>query len=110
MAYDEQLAERVRSALRAQPGLTEQKMFGGLGFMLNGNMVAAVKGTDLMLRLSAEQTAAALQHAHARPLDPSGARMKSYVYVEAAGTRTDKALRAWLDMATALVLALPPKK
>lgn len=110
MAYDEALAERVRTILDAErDDVTERKMFGGIAFMVGGHMCVGVIGEDLMARLGEEGADAALDESHTRPMDFTGRPMRNMVYVEPAGTATDDALRAWIRRALAFVETLPPK-
>jgi TfoX/Sxy family transcriptional regulator of competence genes len=108
VAYHEVLAERVRELLQADPGYREQKMFGGLGFMLHGNMCAGVVGDRLMVRLGDEGAAAALSKPHVAAMDFTGRPMRSMVYVEQAGLR-GAALARWVDKAAEYARTLPPK-
>ena len=109
MAFDEELAERVRSALAGRDSITERKMFGGLAFMLHGNMCCGIVKSDLMLRLGPEGGDHALDEPHTRPMDFTGRPMSGMVFVEPAGLATTTALEAWVDRAVAYVSALPPK-
>ena len=109
MAYDEQLADRVRDLLAGTPHVTERKMFGGLAFMVAGNMACGVVGSDLMLRLGEDGADAALDKPHVRPMDFTHRPMKTMVYVDRAGTDPPNALRGWLDDAIAYASSLPPK-
>ena len=108
MAYDENLAERVRDVLVSKPGLTERKMFGGLAFMLGGHMCCGIVGEELMLRLGADGADSALERPHVRPMDFTGRPMTGMVFVAAAGLR-GRALRGWVEQAVAFVGTLPPK-
>jgi TfoX/Sxy family transcriptional regulator of competence genes len=110
MAYDEHLADRVRAALDTSADVSERKMFGGLAFMVAGHMACGVVGDDLMLRLGEDGADAALDEPHTRPMDFTGKRMKSMVYVAPAGTATDAALLAWVKRATSHARTLPPKQ
>ena len=110
MAYDEQLAERVRRALAGRPGLSERKMFGGIAFMLNGNMCAGVVRDQLMLRVGAERFGEALAQPHARPMDFTGRPMKGMVYVGSEGFRSDADLAGWLRRGADFAATLPPKQ
>jgi len=110
MAYNEGLAERIRAAVGGRRGLTEKKMFGGVAFMLNGNMFCGVLKDDLMVRVGPEHHEGALAQPHARPMDFSGRPMKSMVYVGPEGCRTDKSLKRWLNQALKFALSLPAKK
>lgn len=111
MAYDEDLADRVRAALEDEmPGTTEQKMFGGIAFMLDGNMVCGVSGDALMLRLGPELGAAALGEPHTRPMEMTGKRMRSMVLVDPEGHEDDEQLADWIARALEFVTTLPPKR
>jgi TfoX/Sxy family transcriptional regulator of competence genes len=90
MAYDEVLAERVRKLLQADPAYREQKMFGGLCFLLHGNMCAGVVGERLMRRVDDEAAAAALTRQHVAPMDFTGRPMRSMVYVQPEGLRAGR--------------------
>ncbi len=109
MAYDEQLAERIRVALARHPGLTERKMFGGIAFMLNGNMCCGIVKDDLMVRVGPQAHDEALAQPHARPMDFAGRPMKGMVYVGPAGLRSDSALAAWVQRGVDFAATLPPK-
>ncbi len=108
MAYSEELADRVREVLDGRV-VREQKMFGGLCFMVDGNMCAGVTGDDLMLRLGEERADAALDEPHTRPMDFTGRPMKKFVFVEPAGTESDADLERWVGRALEFVASLPPK-
>ncbi len=110
MAYDEDVAYRLREALADQDGVTERKMFGGLAFMVNGHMCCGLTTEDLMVRVGPEQYEACLAQSHARPMDFTGRPMKGMIYVDEAGYETADALQAWVDRGLAFVLGLPPKK
>jgi len=109
VAYDEQLAERVRAVLASSDGLTERKMFGGLAFMINGNMACGIVREELMLRLGAEGADAALDQSHVRQMDFTGRPMTGMVYVESGGLG-DSELRGWVEQAAGFARSLPPKK
>jgi TfoX/Sxy family transcriptional regulator of competence genes len=109
MPYDDKLATRVRALLSRRKGVSERAMFGGLAFMLNGNMCCGVVGDTLMLRLGEAGAARALGEKHARPMDFTGRPLKSMVYVAPAGLRTEAALRGWVDRAVAFARTLPAK-
>jgi hypothetical protein len=85
MAYDEPLADRIRDALRSRPDVREQRMFGGLAFMIGGHMACGVTGERLMLRVGEEGAARALAEPHVRPMDFTGKPMRGMVFVEPAG-------------------------
>jgi TfoX/Sxy family transcriptional regulator of competence genes len=109
MAYDEDLATRIREVLADRPDMTERKMFGGIAFMIGGHMACGVVDDDLMLRLGEEGADAALDRPHTRVMDFTGRPTKGAIYVEPAGTAGDGDLRAWIERALAFVATLPPK-
>lgn len=109
MAFDEALADRIRDALAARAEVTERKMFGGIAFMLAGNMAVGVIGEDLMVRLDPADAEKALGELHARPMDFTGKPARNMVYVDARGTASDEALAAWVDAGADYASSLPPK-
>lgn len=109
MAYDEGLAQRIRESLRIGGDVVEKKMFGGIAFMVDGNMCVGVVGDDLMARVGPKQYPQALARPDAREMDFTGKPLKGFVYVDAAGIESDAALQEWLDLACAFVQDLPPK-
>jgi TfoX/Sxy family transcriptional regulator of competence genes len=108
VAYDEDLAERVRAVLRPAEAVIERHMFGGLAFLLNGHMFCGVVKDTLMIRLGPDGAGRALTQPHVRPMDFTGRPMKGMVFVEPDGLE-DAALRHWVDAAAAFARALPPK-
>jgi TfoX/Sxy family transcriptional regulator of competence genes len=109
MAYDETLADRIRDALADRDDVREQKMFGGLAFMVSGNMCCGVIGSEAMLRLGEDAADAALDEPHTRPMDFTGRPMKNMVYVAPEGLEDDAELRRWVGRAVAFAGSLPPK-
>jgi TfoX/Sxy family transcriptional regulator of competence genes len=109
MAYDEGLATRVRDVLGEQPGLAEKKMFGGLAFLLNGNMTCGVRGDDLIVRVAADTADAVRDEPGIRPFDLTGRPMKGWLLVDADGHAEDDDLRRWVARAVAHATSLPPK-
>ena len=109
MAFDQDLALRVRRLLEKQDGISERKMFGGLAFLLKGKMFCGVLGGDLVTRLGAEQAQSALKRPHIRPMDFTGRPMKGYVYVAPEGLKTDRALETFLRRAKAYTSSLSGK-
>src|SRR5882672_10350478 len=107
MAYDQNLAERVRAILASEPSLSERKMFGGIAFMIEGHMCCGIVGHDLMLRLGPDGSDAALKRPHVRPMDFTGRPATSMVFVEPEGLRGG-ALRRWIEKAVTFARALPP--
>ena len=109
MAFDETLDDRVRAILRERNDVVERKMFGGLAFLIRGNMCCGIVGTDLMVRVGADQHESALAEAHSRPMDFTGRPSKGMVYVGAEGLRTARSLLHWIDRACRLADTLPAK-
>ncbi|HEX9219213.1 MAG TPA: TfoX/Sxy family protein [Gemmatimonadaceae bacterium] len=110
MAFDEKLAVRIRNQLGRKKGVTEKKMFGGIAFLLNGNMSCGVHGEEMIVRLATDETDAALAQKHTRVFDLSGGRpMKGWILVEPDGLRTDKALAKWVETGVSYAASLPPK-
>lgn len=107
MASDEKLAERVRAALADAASVREVKMFGGVGFMLNGNMVAAASHRGLLVRVGEARVAEALARG-ATPMIMNGRKMKDYVYITEA--MDARAVKSWLRLARVFVETLPVKK
>jgi TfoX/Sxy family transcriptional regulator of competence genes len=103
------LTDRVREALGEYP-VTSRRMFGGLTFLLNGNMLCCVSDKGLMARVGAQAEPAALGRPHAAPCLGAGRRMAGFILVEHEGVADQADLTAWLDMALAYVAKLPPKK
>ncbi|MCH5676309.1 TfoX/Sxy family protein [Streptomyces gilvus] len=110
MAYDEALAERVRRHLEADPDVTEKRMFGGLAFLLRGNMaVSASGGGGLMVRVGPDATDAALARPGARLVDMTGRPMRGWIVVDPSALADDSVLGAWIDEGYAFAAGLPPK-
>ncbi len=109
MAFDDELAERIRKRLGQRAGITEKKMFGGLAFLLRGNMCCGVSGQDLIVRLEPAQTERALAEPHVRVFDLTGRPMKGWILVGPKGLATDAALGRWITMATDYSGSLPAK-
>lgn len=109
MAYDDKLAERVRKRLGKREGLSEKRMFGGLAFLLNGNMCCGVHGRELIVRLDPEKTDSALARPHTRIFDLSGRPMQGWILVGPAGLRDDAKLADWIRVGTAYASSLPKK-
>jgi TfoX/Sxy family transcriptional regulator of competence genes len=109
MAFDEAVARRVRKALAGSPDVVEKNMFGGIAFMLRGNMCCGVIGDRLMLRVGPAGYETALSRPHAKAMDFTGKPMKGLVYVEPAGFETPRDLKAWIERAKEFALSLPAK-
>jgi len=108
MAYDEVLAQRVRAALAARDGITEQRMFGGITFMEHGNMCVGVTKDELLVRVGKPGLAAGLAEPGARPMVMRG-KETGFVFVAPDAISTDAALQAWIGQGLAISSALPPK-
>jgi TfoX/Sxy family transcriptional regulator of competence genes len=109
MAYSESLALRIRQLLAGRRGIVEKKMFGGVGFLLNGNMCVGVWKQSLIVRLSAEAGEAALQEADVVAFDITGRPMKGWIMVEPDGVETEEQLRSWMGRGVEFVERLPRK-
>ena len=108
MAFDDALAERLRDRLRGVAGIQEKKMFGGLAFLTAGTMTVGVHGDDLIARIAADDTPAALAEPGVRPFDITGRPMRGWIVV--AGEALDDAvLDGWVERARTFVATLPPK-
>jgi TfoX/Sxy family transcriptional regulator of competence genes len=105
MAYDERLAQRIRSALRGRDDVVEKKMFGGLTFMVAGRMAIGVVHDDLMVRVGLDGHDEALTEPGTRPMDFTGRPMRGMVYVASAAVATDADLRRWVDRAVRVATA-----
>lgn len=109
MAFDEALAERIRARLDAEPGVTEKRMFGGLTFMVDGNMCVGVHKDDLIARVGADVGQDALARPGARVFDITGRPMRNWVLVDAGAIEEEATLASWIDDALAFARSLPPK-
>jgi TfoX/Sxy family transcriptional regulator of competence genes len=109
MAYSDELAGRVRKVLFRRKGSSERKMFGGICYLLSGNMCCGVLRDELILRLSLERAEKALKKKRTRVFDMTGRPMKGFVVVSPEGIRTDEALKKWLVEAADYASSLPPK-
>jgi len=108
MAYNLKLAERIRAELKGVR-FVEKKMFGGVGYLLNGNMACGVNKDDLIVRVSPDKHANLLKRPHAHPFDMTGKPMKGWLIVKADGCKTDKQLSAWVKEGVDFALTLLPK-
>lgn len=109
MAFSEKLADRIRKQLASETGIVEKKMFGGLAFMVSGNMSCGVAGDDLMVRVGPDAYADALAEPDAREMDFTGRPMKGMIYVTADGIRTAKRLAFWVQKGLRFAQSLPAK-
>jgi TfoX/Sxy family transcriptional regulator of competence genes len=110
MAYDEDLANRIRELIAAEPDVREQRMFGGLAFLIGGYMAVGVSGQGgLMLRCDPDETDALLAEPHARPFEMRGRSMRGWLRVDADGVGTKGELEPWVSRGVAHARSLPPK-
>ena len=109
MVYSEQLADRLREMLSAFKGVTEKKMFGGLAFLLYGNMCCGVVGDTLMIRTGPDLYETTLQKSYARPMDFTGRVMRKFVYVDPKGVQPDESLHELVNLAVNFASSLPRK-
>lgn len=109
MAYDEILAGRIRGALTHKRGVTEKRMFGGLGFLLDGNMLVGIWKDSLVVRLGPVNYNEALQQPHVREFDITGKTMTGWVLVEPDGVKNDEQVKTWIEQSLKFVRTLPRK-
>jgi TfoX/Sxy family transcriptional regulator of competence genes len=109
MSYSKSLAARVRDVLAGRGGIVEKRMFGGVAFLLHGNMLVCVWNDSLIVRLGPDVGDRALSEPHVRPFDVTGRPMKGWVMVEPDGLDTDTQLRDWIERAVSFVQTLPAK-
>lgn len=109
MAYDEKLAGRVRELLRGRRNLTEKEQFGGVGFLIGGNMAVGVIGKDLLVRVGPQAHESALKSQHARVFSLTGRPSRGWLLVAPAGVASKSALGAWVEKGIAFAKTLPAK-
>jgi hypothetical protein len=110
VAFDEDLAFRIRALLSAHSAVTEQKMFGGLGFMINGNMAVGASGQGgILLRVPPESTAELVGRPHAGPFEMRGKPMEGWMRVTETGVESDADLAKWVAIGVDYAKSLPPK-
>ena len=110
MAYDEELADRIRELVGAGPGIDEKRMFGGLAFLVGGNMAVAASGQGgLMVRVNPEETDELVAKPHARPFEMRGRPMQGWLRVDDEGVRTKRQLEPWVRRGVEYARSLPPK-
>lgn len=110
MPYNQQLTQRIRTLLGERPGLVEKKMFGGVGFILHGNMACGVQGDSLIVRVGAQNHNAALSRPFVRPFMPTGDKpMAGWVLVDLEGLESDQELSEWVKQGYEYALSLPAK-
>jgi TfoX/Sxy family transcriptional regulator of competence genes len=111
VAYDEDLANRIRELIAGEREVTEKKMFGGLAFLVGGNMGLAASGQGgLMVRVDPQDTDALLAEPHARPFEMRGRELQGWLRVDAQGVRTERQLEPWVRRGVAYARALPAKR
>ncbi|GAB1815000.1 TfoX/Sxy family protein [Mycobacterium sp. MUNTM1] len=110
MAYDEDLANRIRELLGTESGVEEKRMFGGLAFLINGNMSVAASGQGgLLVRVPPEQTDKLVERAHVSPMVMAGREARGWLRVDAAGVHTKRQLNSWVTRGVGYARSLPPK-
>ena len=110
MAYDEDLANRIRELIAGAADVTEQRMFGGLAFLVAGNMSVAASGQGgLMVRVDPDATGELLEKPHAHPFEMRGREMQGWLRVDDEGVRTKRGLEPWVRRGVAYARSLPPK-
>lgn len=109
MAFDENLATRIRSALGRKKGVVEKKMFGGLGFLLHGNILVGVWKNSMIVRFGPDQAEDAFLEPHVKDFDITGKAMKGWVMVAAEGVADEDAMKEWVQRAMKFVAKLPAK-
>lgn len=109
MAFSEELALRVRQSLGEQTSVTERKMFGGLCFMVHGNMLGGVMGDEIIVRVGADRYEDALKQPHTREMDFTGRPMRGFVIVASEGIASDERLDEWVRRGVQFATSLPPK-
>ena len=109
MSYDENLAQRIRKLLAGQPGRTEKRMFGGVSFMLQGNMACGVLKEEMIVRIDPEEHDVAVAKPHVRTFDFSGRPMKGWIMVAPGAHASEEGLQAWVQQGVRYALSLPPK-
>jgi TfoX/Sxy family transcriptional regulator of competence genes len=110
MAFNDALAERIRRGLARKKGVEERKMFGGVGFLLNGNMLAGVWKDSLIVRLGPDEGDEALKEPHVKDFDITGRAMKGWVLVSPEAVQDDSQVKAWIQRAVKFVEKLPAKE
>ena len=110
MAFDESLAQRIRQRLARRKNVEEKKMFGGIGFLINGNLLVGVRKDSLLVRLGSEQGDEALKEAHVSEFKITGrGTMKGWIVIGLEGVQNDDQLNGWIQRAVKFVGKLPKK-
>jgi hypothetical protein len=111
VAYDEDLANRIRELLADEPGLVEKKMFGGLAFLIGGHMSVSASGRGgLLLRCEPDETDALVAKPHAGPFEMRGRVMDGWLRVDVEGVKTKRELSRWVSRGVSYARSLPPKQ
>lgn len=111
MAYDEDLADRIRRLIGAEAGLREQKMFGGLAFLIDGNLAVAASGAGgLMVRVDPSRSESLVATTEARPLEMRGRELPGWLRVDTAVVQADAELAGWVELGRAYARSLPAKR
>jgi TfoX N-terminal domain len=111
MAYDEDLADRIRELVGGEAGLTEQKMFGGLAFLIGGNMAVAASGQGgLLVRVDPARSDALVETTNARPMEMRGRPMQGWLRVAPEDVHGDRQLASWVELGTSYARSLPAKR
>ncbi|HET9286693.1 MAG TPA: TfoX/Sxy family protein [Gaiella sp.] len=111
MAYDEELADRIRELVGVETDLTETKMFGGLAFLVGGNMAVAASGQGgILVRVDPVESEALVATTSARPMEMRGRQMRGWLRVDAEDVRTRRQLARWVELGTTYARSLPPKR
>jgi TfoX/Sxy family transcriptional regulator of competence genes len=111
VAYDEDLAHRIRELMAGEAGVTEKKMFGGLAFLIGGNMAVAASGQGgLLVRVDPSETDALIAKQHAGPMVMRGREMQGWLRVDDEGVRTKRQLEPWVKRGVGYAHSLPPKR
>jgi TfoX/Sxy family transcriptional regulator of competence genes len=111
MAYDEMLADRIRQLLGGESDLVEKKMFGGLAFLVQGNMAVAASGQGgILVRVDPAESDTLVATTNARPMEMRGRQMQGWLRVDADDVRTDRELARWVGIGTAYARSLPTKR
>jgi TfoX/Sxy family transcriptional regulator of competence genes len=111
VAYDEELADRIREQLSGEPDLTEMKMFGGLAFLIGGNMAVGASGQGgLLVRVDPAQSDMLVSQTNARLMEMGGRTMRGWLRVDSADVRTERQLATWVQRGATFARSLPPKR
>jgi TfoX/Sxy family transcriptional regulator of competence genes len=111
MAYDEELAARIRALVADEPLLTEKKMFGGLAFLIGGNMAVAASGQGgLLVRVDPDESDELVRRTDARPMEMRGREMAGWLRVDAADVKTKRELTKWVERGVSFARSMPPKR